>query len=141
MPVGGEEVGGLRGRDRLTEALHGAPGVFSSRYAGEGASYRDNVQKLLAAMKDVPEHQRRAEFRCVIAFAVEGEVHFIKGECLGRIGYAPQGSGQFGYDPVFIATETGRTFAEMSLAEKNIVSHRGRALAAFKEFLRKHWQC
>jgi XTP/dITP diphosphohydrolase len=123
----------------FVDALDGAPGVFSSRYAGEGASYRDNVQKLLAAMKDVPEHERRAEFRCVIAFAVEGEVHFIKGACAGNIGYAPRGPGRFGYDPVFIASATGRTFAEMTLAEKNVVSHRGRALAAFKAFVRQLW--
>ncbi|MEK7729799.1 MAG: RdgB/HAM1 family non-canonical purine NTP pyrophosphatase [candidate division KSB1 bacterium] len=123
----------------FVEALHGAPGVFSSRYAGERASYRDNVQKLLAALKDVPEHKRGAEFRSVIAFAVEGEVHFIKGACAGNIGSAPKGAGQFGYDPVFIAHETQRTFAEMTLAEKNLVSHRGRALAAFKDFVRKLW--
>ncbi len=123
----------------FVDALGGAPGVYSGRYAGENASYRDNVQKLLAAMQGVPEHQRRAEFRSVIAFAVEGEVRFIKGACAGNIGYAPKGSGQFGYDPVFIASATGRTFAEMSLAEKNDVSHRGRALSAFKEFLRKLW--
>ena len=123
----------------FVEALHGAPGVYSSRYAGESATYRDNVQKLLGAMKNVPEHQRRAEFRSVIAFAVEGEVHLIKGVCEGAIGYAPKGEGQFGYDPVFIASATGRTFAEMTLAEKNNVSHRGRALAAFKDFIRKRW--
>lgn len=120
-------------------ALNGAPGVYSGRYAGENASYRDNVQKLLTAMRHVPEHARAAEFRSVIAFAVEGEVHFIKGVCPGMIGDAPKGAGQFGYDPVFIATATKRTFAEMSLAEKNDVSHRGRALSAFKEFLRTRW--
>jgi len=123
----------------FVEALHDAPGVFSSRYAGEHASYQDNVRKLLSEMKDVPAQKRGAEFRSVIAFAVDGEVRFIRGACSGRIGFAPKGSGQFGYDPVFIAAATERTFAEMTLAEKNVVSHRGRALAAFQGFLNKLW--
>ena len=134
LPALGDDTG------LFVEALHSGPGVLSARYAGEGASYRDNVFKLLAAMRDVPEHERAAEFRCVIAFAVEGEVRFIKGACAGRIGYAPKGEGQFGYDPVFIANETQRTFAEMSLAEKNVLSHRGRALAALAELLRELWR-
>lgn len=123
----------------FVHALNGAPGVYSSRYAGEAASYQDNVQKLLTVMSGLPVSEREAEFRCVIAFAVDGEVHFITGVCSGRIGFAPKGAGQFGYDPIFIATQTERTFAEMTLEEKNVVSHRGRALAAFQRFLTNFW--
>lgn len=123
----------------FVHALNGAPGVFSARFAGEHASYRDNVKKLLAEMEAVPAQRRGAEFRCVMAFANDGEVHFITGACPGRIGFAPQGMGQFGYDPIFIAEATQRTFAEMTLTEKNTVSHRGLALAAFQRFLIKYW--
>lgn len=123
----------------FVHALNGAPGVFSARFAGEKASYSDNVQKLLAEMKSVPTQQRGAEFRCVMAFANDEGVHFIKGACPGDIAFAPKGDGQFGYDPIFIAEATQKTFAEMTLAEKNLVSHRGLALAAFQRFLIKHW--
>lgn len=133
LPALGDDTG------LFVHALNGAPGVFSARFAGEKASYRDNVQKLLAEMKHVPAQQRGAEFRCVMAFANDARVHFIKGACPGHIGFAPRGEGQFGYDPIFIAAATQKTFAEMTLAEKNNVSHRGLALAAFQQFLIKHW--
>ncbi len=133
LPALGDDTG------LFVYALQGAPGVFSSRYAGARASYQDNVEKLLREMKDVPEQKRGAEFRSVIAFAVDGEVHFIRGACSGRIGFVPKGASQFGYDPIFFAEAGERTFAEMTMAEKNVVSHRGRALAAFREFLMKLW--
>jgi XTP/dITP diphosphohydrolase len=123
------------------DALGGAPGVRSARYAGEGARDRDNVAKLLAALSDVVEALRGARFRCVIAVArPDGAVLIGEGTCAGRIAAASRGDCGFGYDPVFVLPELGRTFAELSAAEKHARSHRGRALAAVRarllEFLK-----
>jgi XTP/dITP diphosphohydrolase len=113
------------------EALGGAPGVRSARYAGEDASDTDNVARLLTALRAVPENARRAAFRCALALAwPDGSVVEAEGRCDGVIAVAPRGGAGFGYDPVFIDTGTGRTFAELDAAEKNARSHRGRALAA-----------
>jgi XTP/dITP diphosphohydrolase len=110
------------------EALGGAPGVRSARYAGEEASDRDNIAKLLREMTG--EKNRRAAFQCVISIAVpSGPALTYEGRCEGEITTSPQGEEGFGYDPVFFYPPAGRTFAEMTLAEKNQVSHRGRALA------------
>ncbi len=114
-------------------ALHGAPGVYSNRYAGEQATYQDNVKKLLWEMRAVPAAARAAEFVSVMAFAHNGQVHLLRGVCPGSIAPAPRGEGQFGYDPVFIVAGRSRSFAEMTLAEKNIVSHRGLVLVEFKK--------
>lgn len=115
------------------DALGGAPGVWSSRYAGEGATYADNVERLLREMAGVPGARRTARFRtvAVIAFPDGGEV-VGEGVVEGRITEAPRGAGGFGYDPVFVPDEdpAGRTFAEMPPADKHAVSHRGRALRA-----------
>ncbi len=116
-------------------ALHGAPGVHSSRYAGEKASYQDNVNKLLFEMREVPAEKRAAEFATVMAFARNGRVHLLRGTCAGSIAFAPRGAGRFGYDPVFLVAGQFRTYAEMALAEKNVLSHRGRALSELKKFL------
>ncbi len=116
----------------MVEALNGAPGVYSSRFAGPGATYSDNVQKLLRLMEHIPAPQRTAEFRAVIAFAVNGKTHLVDGRCRGQIAFAPRGASGFGYDPVFLVPELNKTFAELTLAEKNQISHRGRALAALK---------
>jgi XTP/dITP diphosphohydrolase len=112
----------------VVEALGGAPGVRSARYAGEEASDRDNIAKLLREMTG--EKNRRAAFQCVISIAVpSGPALTYEGRCEGEITTSPQGEEGFGYDPVFFYPPAGRTFAEMTLAEKNQVSHRGRALA------------
>jgi XTP/dITP diphosphohydrolase len=114
------------------DALDGAPGVHSARFAGEGASYEDNVQHLLAALQGVPPERRAARFRTVamVMTADGGEVVGI-GEVEGRIIDEPRGVGGFGYDPVFAPIEgDGRTFAEMSDDEKHQISHRGRAFRA-----------
>lgn len=118
------------------EALDGAPGVWSARYAGPNATYAQNVEKLLAAMQKVPKERRMARFRCVIAVVDpdKGE-RVVEGAVLGRITTRPRGIGGFGYDPVFWCEEAGRTFAEMSIDEKRLVSHRGRALEAAREVL------
>lgn len=113
--------------------LGGAPGVWSARYAGENATDEENNRKLLAALEGVPEGQRSARFRCVIAFAVPDEygnvdVETAEGVCEGVIAFGPRGSGGFGYDPLFIVPEYGKTFAELPAETKNRVSHRAKAL-------------
>ncbi|MCD6082877.1 XTP/dITP diphosphatase [Candidatus Aerophobetes bacterium] len=120
------------------EALGGAPGVFSSRFAGENATYEDNNQKLLSLLKGVPPEKRGAVFRCVIAIIdPEGREVVVEGVCRGRITEKPKGKEGFGYDPVFEPEGSERTFAQMSLEEKNRISHRAKALKKAKEALRK----
>ena len=120
------------------DALDGAPGIYSARYAGEGASDSDLYHKLLREMKDVPEEKRTAAFVSVIAFVTpEGEEKTFRGECKGVITYAPKGENGFGYDPVFMVPSIGKTFAEMNMEEKNAISHRGRALALFKDYMER----
>lgn len=114
------------------DALGGAPGVYSARYAGENATYADNVAHLLHALEGTPLEDRRARFRTVamVRFPDETEVS-ADGVVEGRIATSPRGTSGFGYDAVFVPDEgDGRTFAEMNPAEKNAVSHRGRAFRA-----------
>lgn len=117
------------------DALGGAPGVYSARYAGENVTYLDNVNKLLREMEGVGD--RAARFRTVIAYiSASGVVHYFEGIAEGKILTEPRGSSGFGYDPIFSPAEfPDRTFAEMTLAEKNHMSHRGRALKKFLKFL------
>ena len=117
------------------DALAGAPGVRSARYAGEHARYQDNVEKLLAALRDVPDAGRTARFRTVAMVCwPDGREVLAEGVVGGRIADAPRGDRGFGYDPVFIPDEgDGRTFAEMTDAEKHVLSHRGRALRALAD--------
>lgn len=116
-------------------ALAGRPGVYSSRYAGEGATYADNVAKLLVEMTGRSE--RSARFRTVaLALWPDGREVVAEGEVRGRIAEEASGSDGFGYDPVFVPDGESRTFAEMTLQEKNSVSHRGRAFRALGELLR-----
>ena len=119
------------------EALDGAPGVYSSRYAGPGAGSRDLCEKLLREMNIIPEGKRTASFQCFIALAAAGEVFLTaRGETKGRIIREMRGNRGFGYDPVFIPEGHDRTFAEMEPEEKDNISHRGKALAAFKRDLK-----
>ena len=113
------------------EALGGAPGVYSARYAGEGASYADNVAKLVQALSGV-KGSRRARFRTVaVAAWPDGQEIVAEGAVDGDIAGGARGEGGFGYDPVFVPTDgDGRTFAEMNPAEKHRWSHRGRAFRA-----------
>jgi XTP/dITP diphosphohydrolase len=112
------------------DALGGAPGVRSARYAGSGASDADRYQKLLDALVGVPEAQRTARFRCVVALAwPDGTVRTAEGRCEGQIGLAPRGEHGFGYDPVFIVDGFGgQTMAELPPEVKNRISHRARAV-------------
>lgn len=118
------------------DALHGAPGVYSARYAGEGASDRDRIEKLLSELRDVPQGARTARFVCAVCcvFPGGGELSCC-GECKGAIAFEPQGAGGFGYDPVFIEGTTGRSFSSLSGEEKDRLSHRGKALTAFAALL------
>jgi len=120
------------------EVLGGKPGVLSSRYARPGASYEENRQKLLLSLQGIPEEKRGAIFRCVAALATpEGWVKTFEGTFKGRIGFEPKGQGGFGYDPLFIVEGTDKTFAEMSLEEKNRLSHRAMAMRKVIDYLRK----
>ena len=122
------------------DALDGEPGRLSARYAGEGASDRDRVDYLLAKLKGVPWEKRSARFRCVIAIAApDGEVEFCSGECRGFITLEPRGEQGFGYDPVFYLAELDKTMAELPLAIKNQVSHRGQAARQAGQLLRRRY--
>lgn len=117
------------------EALKGAPGVFSARYAGESADDRANLEKLLNEMKGVPYEKRGARFVCCISMAFKEDVKTFFGYVKGRIGTEPKGENGFGYDPVFYPEGYDRTFAEMRDNEKNAISHRGMALKELRKYL------
>jgi XTP/dITP diphosphohydrolase len=120
------------------DALQGAPGVRSARFAGEPGDDRKNNEKLLELLRGVPPERRTARFRCLIAIAVPGEeTYFSDGTCEGYIGLAPRGTNGFGYDPLFLVPEFDRTFAELDPEEKNRISHRGRALKQAQKILRE----
>lgn len=123
------------------DALGGAPGVHSARYAGEDATDGDRINLLLSELQGVPHEQRTARFRCVVAFAdprAPGHVALQQGACEGHILTAPQGENGFGYDPVFYVEEFQQTFAQIPAQQKNSISHRGRAMALMAEHLRQH---
>lgn len=118
------------------DALDGAPGVHSARYAGDGGDAA-NRAKLLAALRGVPAPARTARFVCVLALSTpDGRVERVRGECEGMLLDAERGSGGFGYDPLFVPRGHARTFAEMTVEEKEPLSHRGRAIARARERFR-----
>jgi XTP/dITP diphosphohydrolase len=113
------------------DALGGVPGVRSARWAGASATDADRIAKLLAALRDTAGTERSARFRCVVALAwPDGRVETAAGECVGTIAAVPRGGSGFGYDPVFVAAELGRTFGEARAEEKRRLSHRARAVHA-----------
>jgi XTP/dITP diphosphohydrolase len=114
-------------------ALGGAPGVFSARYAGEGAGDEDNLQKLLAEM--TTKDNRSAYYKAVICLIWNGETHYFEGVCNGRLVGEKRGTGGFGYDPIFVPDGYEQTFAELPLDIKNNISHRGKAVRAMVAFL------
>ncbi len=116
------------------EALDGAPGVYSARYAGEGCSFADNVNKLLKAMDG--QTNRKARFRTVICFIENGEKHYFEGIVNGTIIEKGSGNMGFGYDPIFVPDGYDISFAEMPLDEKNKISHRGLATQKLVEYLK-----
>ena len=117
------------------DALDGAPGVFSARFAGENATYADNVNKLLLDMVSVAENLRTARFRTVASFVDGDRELWTEGVIEGEITREARGAGGFGFDPIFEVTQTGKTFAEMTAKEKNKISHRGLALRQMRELL------
>ncbi len=119
------------------DALDGAPGLYSARFAGEGASDAEKIAKLLDVMRDVPAEKRTARFVSVICCAYpDGETLYARGECEGVIAFEPKGEGGFGYDPVFLVGD--KSFAEFTAEEKDAVSHRGNSLRAMSEILKNH---
>lgn len=110
------------------DALDGAPGVYSARYAGGVRCDQANIDKVLAALKDVSDHERTARFVCVLAIVDEtGKEAVVRGTCEGRIWHEKRGSKGFGYDPIFYLSELDQTMAELSKDKKNALSHRGKA--------------
>jgi len=119
-------------------ALGGEPGPRAARYAGENASDRDRIDYLLAKLRNVPWEQRKARFCCVIALAIPGYgVEICRGECQGYITLEPKGKKGFGYDPVFYLPDFGKTMAELSLEEKNKISHRAGAAKCARAVLER----
>ena len=109
------------------DALNGAPGVYAARYAGENVTYDDNVQKMLEEMSDVPQEQRQAQFQTAAVFYDGIEIVTARGEVPGMITTERHGDSGFGYDPIFYIPEKQKTYAQMDLEEKNILSHRKQA--------------
>ena len=117
------------------DALNGAPGVYTARFAGDDCSPEDNIQKTLRLMKGI--ENRIACFKTVIACSIDGKEYLFNGEVEGEIATEKKGNGGFGYDPIFIPKGYTESFAQMPLDQKNAMSHRGRATAKFVEFLQK----
>lgn len=115
------------------EALNGQPGVFSARYAGEQKNDEDNIQKLLTELQN--HSNRKAQFKTVIALNLNGEQHLFTGIIKGQIISEKRGTNGFGYDPVFVAENSDKTFAELSSEEKNKVSHRAKAVKELIGFI------
>lgn len=116
------------------EALHGEPGVKSARYAGEGRSSEDNIEKLLSKLKN--NLNKSAQFKTIICLIINGEEFTFEGICKGNILEEKRGVSGFGYDPIFIPDGSTRTFAEMTTAEKNLYSHRKKAVDGLVRFLK-----
>lgn len=120
------------------DALNGAPGVYSARYAGAEGDDQKNNEKLLEALREVPKEKRGAEFVCAIVLLFpDGKILQAKGVTRGQVGYERKGHGGFGYDPLFELPD-GKTMAELTAKEKNAISHRGKALRKIKERLKEH---
>lgn len=118
------------------EALQGRPGIFSSRFAGENITDKERCQILLFQLRGVPLAQRKATFVCVIALATpQGKVKVVEGKCHGLISLSPRGTHGFGFDPIFLLPKLNKTMAELTLEEKNKISHRARALRKIKKIL------
>jgi len=118
------------------DGLNGLPGIYSARYAGKRASSQENNKKLLREMEGLPISKRGARFRCILAVVSPGGREVIaEGSCRGRIGFREKGKRGFGYDPLFVLPKSRKTMAELSLEEKNRISHRGKALKKLKRLI------
>ena len=122
----------------MVDALDGAPGIYSARFAGEGHDDAANNAKVLELMKDVPDENRGAQFFCAIAMVLpDGREYTVEGFCRGTLLRALQGEGGFGYDPLFYVAELDKTFAQLTMEEKNAISHRGMANGKAVEIIRQ----
>ena len=131
--IGGSSKGHLV---REVDALGGAPGVYTARYAGDDKDFNKNMDKVLHELEGLEGEARRARFKSVITLMVDGEPHFFEGTLEGVIALEKSGNGGFGYDPIFIADEyPGLTLADISEEQKNDISHRGKALRAMSQWL------
>jgi XTP/dITP diphosphohydrolase len=120
----------------IVPALDGKPGVFSARYAGEPSNDQNNNQKLLRELNKVAD--KSAYYQSVICLLLDEEIHYFEGKCEGSITETPKGDGGFGYDPLFVPEGYQQTFGELPLEIKNTLSHRGKAMKLFTEFLHKY---
>lgn len=122
----------------VVDALDGAPGIYSARFAGENATDQDNNLKLMNLLQDIEIPSRTARFVCMIAICTpQGQTFTVEGRCEGRIGLTPQGQGGFGYDPLFIPAGYDQSFAELGEAVKNRISHRAKALQGASKVLQE----
>lgn len=120
------------------DALNGAPGVYSARFSGEGATDESNNAKLLKLMENIPDDERSARFVSVVTLCFpDGTVVAARGECPGTLRRSPRGNGGFGYDPLFVPVGYDKTYAEISAEEKNIISHRAKALGILRMKLKE----
>ncbi|UOQ93931.1 XTP/dITP diphosphatase [Halobacillus shinanisalinarum] len=118
------------------DALDGAPGIYSARYAGEDKNDQKNLEKALRELDGVPDEQRTARFVCAVAVARPGRNTFtVRGTCEGTIARQPKGEGGFGYDPIFVPLHSDRTMAEHTSEEKNSISHRKHAILEIEKWL------
>ena len=123
------------------DVLKGAPGVYSARYSGKGASDSTNNQKLLKELERVSLSRREARFKCSIAIvSPDAREAIVEGACKGRIGFKEVGKRGFGYDPLFILPQYGKTMAQLTLSEKNRISHRGKALRKLRKIMKNFLQ-
>ena len=120
------------------DALNGAPGVYSARFSGEGATDESNNAKLMKLMENIPDDERSARFVSVVTLCFpDGTVVAARGECPGTLRRSPRGDGGFGYDPLFVPVGYDKTYAEISAEEKNIISHRAKALGILRMKLKE----
>ena len=122
----------------FVDALNGEPGIFAARYAGEGCSYFDNVNKLLIEMKNIDISLRTATFKTVVTYVSKDLELVAEGSVQGSITEKPKGNKGFGYDPIFYVTELKKTFAEMDIDEKQKISHRSRSINNLQQLFREH---
>ena len=122
----------------FVDALNGEPGIFAARYAGEGCSYSDNVNKLLIEMKNIDISLRTATFKTVVTYVSKDLELVAEGSVQGSITEKPKGNKGFGYDPIFYVTELKKTFAEMDIDEKQKISHRSRSINNLQQLFREH---
>ena len=120
------------------DALNGAPGIFSARYAGENCSYSDNVNKLLIDMKNIADSLRSATFKTITTYVSKDLELVAEGSVKGSITEKPKGNQGFGYDPIFYVSELQKTFAEMDIGEKQKISHRSRAIDNLQKLFREY---